>query len=91
MIYQARNGVSLGANETFLAQHQVSADTDLALGRLSTVLEWKSLEYKNYKKVWTLHILHACFPYFRKERIFLTHAFRFKSTILGTIYENSYC
>mmetsp|Transcript_31779 Transcript_31779/g.30301 ORF Transcript_31779/g.30301 Transcript_31779/m.30301 type:complete len:1026 (+) Transcript_31779:155-3232(+) len=45
MIYQARNGIHLGANETFLPQHQVSADTDLALGRLSTVLEWKSQEY----------------------------------------------
>ena len=51
MIYQARNGISLGANESFLPQHQVSADTDLALGRLSTVLEWKSEEYRNYKKV----------------------------------------
>jgi predicted ferric reductase len=67
MIYQARNGISLGANETFLAQHQVSADTDLALGRLSTVLEWKSLEYKNYKKVWILYLLHAYFPFFHVE------------------------
>jgi endoglucanase Acf2 len=49
MIYQARNGIHLGANETFLPQHQVSADTDLALGRLSTVLEWKSQEYKDSK------------------------------------------
>lgn len=51
MIYQARNGISLGANETFIDQHQVSADTDLALGRLSTVLEWKSPEYKLTKRV----------------------------------------
>ena len=57
MIYQARNGISLTANETFLAQHQVSADTDLALGRLSTVLEWKSQEYKLTKKVRVL-VLH---------------------------------
>jgi hypothetical protein len=45
MTYEARDGVSLGAVEKFSPQHQVSADTDLALARLSTVLEWKSHEY----------------------------------------------
>jgi hypothetical protein len=45
MTYEARDGVSLGAVEKFSPQHQVSADTDLALARLSTVLEWKSYEY----------------------------------------------
>lgn len=49
MIYQPRNGITLGSNETFLPQHQVSADTDLALGRLSTVLEWKSQEYTDFR------------------------------------------
>ena len=58
MIYQARNGISLGANETFMKQHQVSADTDLALGRLSTVLEWKSQQYKDTMKV---HYPYPCF------------------------------
>lgn len=45
MTYEARDGVSLGAVEKFSPQHQVSADTDLALARLSTVLEWKSYEF----------------------------------------------
>ena len=56
MTYEPRDGVSLGATERFSAQHHVSADTDLALARLSTVLEWKSHEYLESKTVRTLLI-----------------------------------
>ena len=51
MTYEPRDGVSIGAAEKFLPQHIVSADTDLALARLSTVLEWKSKEYTESKTV----------------------------------------
>ena len=62
MTYEPRDGVSLGASEKFFHHHQVSADTDLALARLSTVLEWKSSEYISKKTV-RLH-LHEISPYF---------------------------
>ena len=42
MTYEEQNEVTFGAVETFLPQHMVSQDKSLALGRLSTVLEWKS-------------------------------------------------
>lgn len=45
MTYDGRNGMMLGAVEEFMSQQQVSDDLTLALGRLSTVLEWKSEEY----------------------------------------------
>lgn len=54
MTYEPRDGVSLGATEKFSAQHHVSADTDLALARLSTVLEWKSEKYLENKTVRTI-------------------------------------
>lgn len=45
MTYESRNGLMLGAAEKFHDQHQVSGDTSLALGRLSTVLEWSTDEH----------------------------------------------
>lgn len=59
MTYEPRDGISIGASERFLHHHQVSADTDLALARLSTVLEWKSPEYVNSKTV-RQHLEHYC-------------------------------
>ena len=51
MTFEPRDGISVGAVEKFLNQHQVSADTDLALARLSTVLEWKSKEFADSETV----------------------------------------
>jgi hypothetical protein len=45
MTYEEQNEVTFGAVETFLPQHMVSQDKSLALGRLSTVLEWKTDAY----------------------------------------------
>ena len=40
----------LGAVEKFHPQHQVSGDTGLALGRLSTVLEWTTQDHNSTGK-----------------------------------------
>ena len=50
MTYESRNGMMLGGVEPFLTQHVVSGDPTLALGRLSTVLEWKSSQYNETGK-----------------------------------------
>lgn len=68
MTYEPRDGVSIGAVEKFLDQHQVSADTDLALARLSTVLEWKSKEFADSETV-RLYILFISLHFRCKEGV----------------------
>jgi hypothetical protein len=47
MTYEHQNGITLGATDTFLPQHMISQDEKLPLGRLATVLEWKSENYNS--------------------------------------------
>lgn len=68
MTYEPRDGVSIGAVEKFLDQHQVSADTDLALARLSTVLEWKSKEFADSETV-RLYTLFISLHFHCKEGV----------------------
>lgn len=50
MIYEPENGLAMGAMETFLPQHEIAPDKNLAVGRLSVVLQWKSPTYKDTKR-----------------------------------------
>ena len=77
MTFEPRDGISVGAVENFLNQHQVSADTDLALARLSTVLEWKSKEFADSETVRLMgaflassfsHTFLSFLPYFSRCR-----------------------
>lgn len=45
MTYEHDDGVTLGAVEDFVAQHEVAADKNLAIARLSVVLVWKTDDY----------------------------------------------
>ena len=68
MTFEPRDGVSIGAVEKFLSQHQVSADTDLALARLSTVLEWMSAEFADSATVRLIGaVLASPFSHFLSE------------------------
>ena len=44
MIYENDNGMAIGAVEPFYP-HELAADKNLAIGRLSVVLQWKSQRY----------------------------------------------
>jgi hypothetical protein len=49
MIEEPENGLALGAVENFLQQHEIAPDKNLAIGRLSIVLQWKSIQYQASK------------------------------------------